>query len=157
MQVFSKNKLNKNNDFCAHNTGKLLHGCLEALIFIRTLRVKNSTKRSQNNDNGAAFVDIVTKGVILLITEELTETEYLAMSLTKQPILSTVQGLPESIELKELISLLTTKMNLKNPTIASQPEVTQTSLLEAAQKYAGCVCRRASRFINQQSLFRRIG
>jgi len=48
-------------------------------------------------------------------------------------------------------------MNLKNPTIASQPEVTQTSLLEAAQKYAGCVCRRASRFINQQSLFRRIG
>ncbi len=65
-------------------------------------------------------------------------TEYLAMSLTKQHILSTVQGLPETIELNELISLFST-MNLKTATTVSQPEVTQTSLLEAAKKYAGCV------------------
>ncbi len=60
------------------------------------------------------------------------------MYLTKQHILSTVQGLPETIELNELISLFST-MNLKTATTVSQPEVTQTSLLEAAKKYAGCV------------------
>jgi len=55
--------------------------------------------------------------------------------ITKQQILSTVQGLPETIELNELISLLTT-MDLKTAT-TSQPEVTETSLSEAAKKYAG--------------------
>ena len=59
------------------------------------------------------------------------------MYLTKQHILSTVQNLPETIELNELISLLTT-IDLKTTT-PSQPEVSQTSLLEAAKKYAGCV------------------
>jgi len=28
VQIFSKNKPNKNNYFCAHNTEKLLHGYL---------------------------------------------------------------------------------------------------------------------------------
>ncbi|MEK8018412.1 MAG: hypothetical protein VSS75_016200 [Candidatus Parabeggiatoa sp.] len=59
------------------------------------------------------------------------------MSLTKQQILSTVQGLPDTIELNEFIILFST-MDLKTAT-TSQPDVTQTSLLEAAKKYAGCV------------------
>jgi len=60
------------------------------------------------------------------------------MYLTKQQILSTVQGLPETIELNEFIILFST-MDLKTATTSSQHEVRQTSLLEAAQKYAGCV------------------
>ena len=59
------------------------------------------------------------------------------MYLTKQQILSTVQNLPETIELNEFISLFT-KMDLK-ATVTSQPEIMQTSLLEAAKKYVGCV------------------
>jgi len=59
------------------------------------------------------------------------------MYLTKQQILSTVQGLPETIELNELISLFIT-IDL-NTTTSSPPEVSQTSLLEAVKKYAGCV------------------
>ncbi len=57
------------------------------------------------------------------------------MYLTKQQILSTVQSLPEAIELNELIILLTT---FKTAT-TSQPEVAKASLSEAAKKYAGCV------------------
>ncbi|HAI70320.1 MAG TPA: hypothetical protein DCM38_12905 [Gammaproteobacteria bacterium] len=60
------------------------------------------------------------------------------MYLTKQQILSTVQGLPETIELNEFIILFST-MDLKTATTSSQHEVRQTSLLEAAKKYAGCV------------------
>jgi hypothetical protein len=65
------------------------------------------------------------------------------MYLTKQQILSTVQGLPETIELNEFIILFST-MDLKTATTSSQPDVTQSSLLEAAKKYAG---GRPSRFI----------
>ncbi len=60
------------------------------------------------------------------------------MYITKQQILSTVQALPETIELNEFIILFST-MDLKTATTSSQHEVRQTSLLEAAKKYAGCV------------------
>jgi len=59
------------------------------------------------------------------------------MYITKQKILSTVLGLPETIELNELIILFTT-MDLKTAT-TSQPEVTEASLSDAAKKYAGCL------------------
>ena len=57
------------------------------------------------------------------------------MYITKQQILSTVQSLPETIELKELINLFTA-IDLKTATI---PQTKQTSLSEIAKKYAGCV------------------